>query len=308
MIRLAWRYVPFIGYPYSGESAACNLCGSEARVPVCRYDRRLKRLTTVACSRCGVLRTDPMPTEDELARYYATEYRRDYRCASRRSPRSNRQRRWRSAASVLDLLRPVMRPGSELLDVGAGFGELLAAAGRAGVTAIGIEPGTACAEFARKAYRVSMVNLPWGRVTFERHRFDIVTMHHVLEHLRMPVDALAAAEGWLKDDGVIYVSVPDASPQPAVRTFELFHFAHVYGFTPRTLRMAARRCGLEPDPRFPNQGTTLVLRRRQHRETGTCPGPELPCVELPTYRPSSPFAYFAGGGWIVDAVRRLTGR
>ena len=35
----------------------------------------------IACEECGLLRTDPMPTEEELAAYYASEYRRDYQLA-----------------------------------------------------------------------------------------------------------------------------------------------------------------------------------------------------------------------------------
>lgn len=305
LIHQAWRYVPFIGYPYSGERAACNLCGSEERRPICQYDRRLKALTTVACGRCGLLRTDPMPTEEELARYYATEYRRDYRWVSRRSPRSNRQRRWRAAASVLDLLGPVMQPGIELLDVGAGAGELVAGAAGVGVMAVGLEPGGTSAEFARRAYGVTIVNRPWERVDVGRSRFDVVTMHHVLEHLRTPVDALAAAAEWLKDDGVLYVNVPDVSPRPGMRTFELFHFAHVYGFTPRTLRLSAQRCGLEPDLRFPIRGTTLVLRKGDRPQIADWRRSEMLPAEPLEYPPSSPLAYLAGGRWVVDAVRRL---
>jgi len=71
-------HVPLVAYPYRGERRPCNLCGETAMTVVCRYDRRLKPLTTVSCDGCGLLRTDPMPSEEELGLYYASNYRLDY--------------------------------------------------------------------------------------------------------------------------------------------------------------------------------------------------------------------------------------
>lgn len=82
MITAAFlSHVPLAAYPYRGERRPCNLCGSASMTMICRYDRRLKRLTTVSCDGCGLFRTDPMPTEQELQRYYASAYRFDYQFA-----------------------------------------------------------------------------------------------------------------------------------------------------------------------------------------------------------------------------------
>ena len=61
------HFVPFTGYPYEGAPAACNLCGCRDAVTVAETDRRLKTLRSIACLQCGLIRTDPMPTPDELA-------------------------------------------------------------------------------------------------------------------------------------------------------------------------------------------------------------------------------------------------
>jgi 2-polyprenyl-3-methyl-5-hydroxy-6-metoxy-1,4-benzoquinol methylase len=305
------NFSPFVGYPYEGEAAPCNLCGSRDTVTICRYDRRLKRLTTVACGQCGLLRTDPMPTDAELARYYAVGYRLDYQLSIGKPPRFHLKRSRRAAAARMKILAPVVAPGKAVLDFGSGSGEFIAAAAEAGLEAVGIEPGRTYAAFARKAYGVEVINEPWQRVNLPEGKFDIITTHHVLEHLNRPVDAMRALARWLKDDGVLYISVPDLSPRPRKQAFELFHFAHVYGFTPRTLAMAARRAGLEPDPRFPAQGTTMVYRKRPAGETAAAEAaaerdPDFSPAELPALYPGGdPVRHLVSGRWIADMVRRM---
>lgn len=300
-------FLPFLAYPYEGAHAPCNLCGSRETVVVCRHDRRLKRLTTAACRKCGLLRTDPMPTDEELARYYAVGYRLDYQFAfGGRPPKFHLKRSRRAAAARMALLAPVIERGKALLDFGSGSGEFVAAARDAGMDAVGIEPGESYAAFAEKTHGVKVINQPWQQVTLPAGGFDVITTHHVLEHLNRPVDALRALAGWLKDDGILYVSVPDLSPRPRKQAFELFHFAHVYGFTPRTLAFAAREAGLEPDPRFSPQGTTMVYRKRGEPALAAGFEPEFPPATLPSLYPGrDPLRHLVSGRWIVDIARRM---
>ena len=55
------HFVPFTGYPYTGAPAACNLCGCWEAVTIAETDRRLKTIRSIACTQCGLIRTDPMP-------------------------------------------------------------------------------------------------------------------------------------------------------------------------------------------------------------------------------------------------------
>ncbi len=186
--------VPFMRYAYGGQRVACNLCGAQEAVTICRHDRRLKRLDTVACEECGLIRTDPMPTEAELAAYYASEYRRDYQFAfSRKPPRFHLKRSAREAAARMALLQPVLKPGSRLLDFGSGSGEFLSLAKQAGHDVVGIEPGEDFARFARESYGVEVLARPWTEVELPEGGFDVITASHVIEHLREPVTAMASS-------------------------------------------------------------------------------------------------------------------
>lgn len=298
-----FRHVlPFTGYPYAGTPAACNLCGSRDAVVIGRTDRRLKALTSVCCTGCGLIRTDPMPTPEELVAYYAHAYRLDYQAAfGDRPPRFHVARSGREARARAALLAPALQPGSRVLDFGSGSGEFLSTAQEAGCEVVGIEPGRSYAAFARR-YGVEVIQ-DASVGAFPPEHFDVITTHHVLEHLRDPVDVLARLAGWLAPDGVLYVSVPNmlATQKPP---HERFHFAHVHGFVPETLDLAALRAGLEPDPRFPRAGTTVVYRKSQRPALASITAPESAARIVAAYPQRSVLRYVCSGAWVRPLVRR----
>ncbi|MCZ8260426.1 MAG: class I SAM-dependent methyltransferase [Beijerinckiaceae bacterium] len=297
--------IPLTAYAYRGEEVPCALCGSHHRLTIGRSDRRLKTLKTVACEQCGLIRTDPMPTDAELDAYYAGEYRLDYQFAfSRKPPRFHLTRSRREAEGRLALLAPALEGRQRILDFGSGSGEFLALAAGAGHEVQGIEPGQSFASFARETYGVPVESRVWQEVAFEAGRFDVITANHVLEHLREPVSALRRMAEWLAEDGILHVSVPNALGHRR-HSFQHFHFAHVYNFTPQSLLWAGLVAGLEPDPRFAQPGTTLVFRKRKA-------GAAVPVWTegegrrvAAHFEPSSPLRFLLSGRWIVDALRRF---
>lgn len=54
------------------------VCNTVEKRLVARMDRRLKRLSHVACDKCSLIRQYPLPTEEDLAAYYRDFYRSDY--------------------------------------------------------------------------------------------------------------------------------------------------------------------------------------------------------------------------------------
>ncbi|MBK3422673.1 class I SAM-dependent methyltransferase, partial [Methylobacterium ajmalii] len=258
-LHLVRHAVPFTGYPYRGEAMACNLCGGTGTLVVAETDRRLKRLRSVACTECGLIRTDPMPTQAELGAYYASAYRAAYQFAlGKRPPRHHLNRSRREAAFRADLLAPALRPGARVLDFGSGSGEFLAAARERGATVTGVEPGLSYAAFAREEHGARVLDRLDALAPDEV--FDVVTVHHVLEHLRDPVDILERLAARLAPGGVLYAAVPNmaATGKPP---HERFHFAHVHGFVRETLDRAAARAGLAPHPEYWREDTTAVYRR-----------------------------------------------
>jgi len=58
---------------------ACDLCGSKDRVVIGRIGRDFRRLVSVVCRNCGLMRQEPVPTEAQLRDYYARNYRLSYK-------------------------------------------------------------------------------------------------------------------------------------------------------------------------------------------------------------------------------------
>lgn len=241
MLEILRHMMPLSRYPYRGERITCPVCESPEAAPVSRLDRRFKRLPTVMCRHCGLLFTNPMPTELELAAYYAKFYRLDYQLVTRPSEH-HRRKRLKEARRRAAHLSVHLAPGSRILDFGCGSGEFVESMLEAGHDAHGFEPG--------ESYAADAISRLGGRVTTARWQdmspgpvYDLVTCFHVLEHLRNPLAALRAMVGWLQPGGRIYVEVPNMSGS-AKKGFGAFHFAHVLGFNGPNLRLAGGRCGL----------------------------------------------------------------
>ncbi len=290
-LALVQGILPLLPYPYRGSHSPCMLCGSGETFPLASHDRRLKRLSSVVCAGCGLIRTDPMPSEAELSEYYRSLYRLDYQLVGDKPPRRHITRTTAEAARRRALLN--LPAGAAVLDYGSGSGEFLAEGKRAGWTMLGIEPGEAYAAHARATHGVTVL----AALPAEAGPFDAITSHHVFEHLRDPVAVLTSLAARLKPDGILYLSVPDLGPssKPA---FERLHFAHVHGFVPATLDLLAAKCGLVP---FERHGTTVVYRRGAAEFR---PDPAVARAVLAGFNMVSPAAHVLALGFVAPALRR----
>jgi ubiquinone/menaquinone biosynthesis C-methylase UbiE len=107
---------------------------------------------------------------------------------------------------------PLAPSRGELLDIGCGTGNFLAAARRAGYGVMGIELDRNAVRFARERVGLQRV-LPLTISEFaERHaeeRFEVVTFFEVLEHQAAPVEFIQKVRACVRPGGVIALSVPN---------------------------------------------------------------------------------------------------
>jgi SAM-dependent methyltransferase len=110
------------------------------------------------------------------------------------------------------LADPLAPRNGELLDIGCGTGNFLAAARDAGYGVTGIELDRNAARFAKERLGLQRV-LPLTISEFaEQHakeRFDAVTFFEVLEHQAAPVEFLQKVKACVRPGGVIALSVPN---------------------------------------------------------------------------------------------------
>jgi len=255
-LSLLQRLKPF---RFVGESLPCALCGGLQRCVVGARDRYWKPLRNVLCNRCGLVFLDPMPTAEEIERYYRDEYRQHYHGDSK--PRAKALLRdERGARERVALLAPLLRKGHRVLDIGAGTGAFVAAAAAAGWTAEGVEPHQGFAAFARQFYRANIHATLLEDAPLADASFDLITSSHVFEHLRSPDLAFARVHRLLKRNGVFHINVPDIA-DPARTPSARWHFGHLHGFTRESLSMLAWRCGFEVLAESPAHGPNLLLQR-----------------------------------------------
>lgn len=228
---------------------ACRFCGTVGAEVVSRRDRHGAPLVTVLCPGCGMLRNDPVPTQEELERFYRKDYRASYKGAAEPRLRQvwrNFERLKAHVAEFADVYGAQgARHGGRWLDLGSGSGEFSFLAARMGAEVTAVEPNEGYAAYCREKLGLDVQGKVLEECDFAPGSFDLIRLSHVLEHMRDPVTSLDRLRGWLRPGGVIYVEVPNIEAEARNKLQgRLFHYGHIHNFTPVTLRHVAAMVGL----------------------------------------------------------------
>jgi SAM-dependent methyltransferase len=217
----------------------CLICQSSDTAPLLNARDHLTGddFQVFVCKQCGGAFTTPMP--ENLERYYPPSYR-DYRPWSRRIFEFMyrlQTRRWS---------RNIGAPGFAL-EIGCGHGWMLNALRSHGWRVCGTERNPASARFATKELHLPVVVGDLSAL-HAAPTFDLMIMHHVLEHLSDPQEMLRQCAERLKDSGTLIVAVPNrASWQFRASGAQWFHLdvpRHLSHFTPACLERICASAGL----------------------------------------------------------------
>jgi 2-polyprenyl-3-methyl-5-hydroxy-6-metoxy-1,4-benzoquinol methylase len=223
------------GHHNQSFSMNCIFCQNLNGTLVSRTDCKSNLpLDVYLCDSCGLIQQSPIPTAEELHRYYSTEYRLDYKRTIQPKPK-HVLRSVRSAINRLDYLSAAGIRSGRLLDIGAGSGEFVALANRAGFEAEGVEPNEGYSDYARREYGSPVRTAHLDELD---GTYDVITMFHVLEHLLSPLEVFAKLRRHLRPGGALFIEVPWAlsnSISPNNRYFK----AHLHYFDVETLAASA---------------------------------------------------------------------
>ena len=268
--------LPAVG-EFVSSAHACPVCeGHDLRI-VSHVGRHYQALTTAICTGCGLVQNYPLPSDEELANYYRKQYRSDYKSAY--TPKKKHILRYANAAMArMKRLRPFLSSSEiKLLDIGSGSGEFIYAAKLAGFDVTGIEPHEGYSNYTRETFDVPVLTANYQTAEVAEESVDVITLHHVLEHLRQPLEAILHMRRWLKPGGLIMIDVPDiehTQHSPVNR----FHYAHLYNFNHDTLKALLKKAGFEPvDAPANRQGTVLAARKT------AMPAPQMAYVMTENY-------------------------
>jgi SAM-dependent methyltransferase len=143
--------------------------------------------------------------------------------------------------------------GGTLLDVGCGSGNFLVLAKESGWEALGVEPDSAAvAEARRKGVSVQLGGLE--SYAGQEGRFDVITMHHVIEHFHDPLGALRDCHRLLKPGGILWLVTPNIDSFGHARFGRLWRGLevprHLVLFNERSLFQALECAGFKRWHRF----------------------------------------------------------
>ncbi len=230
---------------------------------------------TVHCSRCGLISHEQIPTDAELTRYYGETYRTDYH--GEFTPSAFRiLRAWESGQWLLGQLQPYLRPNDRVLEIGAGIGCNVKVLEQAGFRSEGIEPHVGFQGFAERTLRAKVRRQALEDLNREP-TYHFIILAHVIEHLNRPLAALCHIHDLLLPGGRLYLECPNVMA-PHATPGRLFHYAHIYNFTPSTLRQMAEQAGLRLIEQ-PSTTACRVIRLLLERPTRPVPLPS------PRYEP-----------------------
>lgn len=235
----------------------CPLCGPS---PARRVWRQAG-FTIVRCRRCRLLVTWPRPSAHELSAFYDRAAYYDEQGMGAQAAEA-----WVERAR--EILERVPVPVARALDMGAGEGHAVAALRTLGVQADGVEPSPAARARARALHGLELVP---ALEAYVGSACDLVTLIHSLEHVPDPVATLRAVTTCLRPGGVVFIEVPHAGSAELLtrhgRELILQLPAHLYHFTPTTLRRVVERAGLEVNAVYESNPALLerLFARRARR-------------------------------------------
>jgi len=169
-------------------------------------------MTVVKCKNCGLIFTNPQPSQEDLTAHYD----RNYYYAPNKDPKDNtryfdynaRYLKGKEKMRFIEIFENLKKLGfrkGKLLDVGCASGFFVSEATRKGWDARGVEVSKWATDWGKKHLKVKIEIGEFEKIKLSQNAFDVVTMLDVLEHFQNPQEVLTKSAKILKKDGIIYV-------------------------------------------------------------------------------------------------------
>ncbi len=214
--------------------------------PVCQSTRLQDRFSVqgfgvMRCEDCGLMLTNPQPSDAELGRIYGEDYFLvENDAAGQRHVDTLKQG---TADLYLDLLAKYasLPAGARLLEIGSGQGDFLVRAQARGMDVTGVEYSAHANGIAQGKLggRGRLLVGEVGDVPVSDGPFDVVACSDVIEHVRDPAAFLERVHALLRPGGIVFVATPTQDSWSARllgRRWMEFKPEHLWYFSTATLR------------------------------------------------------------------------
>ena len=217
----------------------CPLCGAKSytkKGPYRSESVEFAGKTIVECNNCKLISAYPLPSDEDLIRYYKSYWDRQKEGYSATMPLFVAQ-----AKSRYEFLKQYLKRSKQLrvLDVGAGFGLINNF----------LKKGLGSKLFRYDVTEVDSMAIEYLKDNIMPHeiysdlkecrdKYDLIILSHIIEHFKDPLTFLTQQHGLIAQDGILFIEVPNQD-----YLHKKWHDPHLMFFSPATITQLAEKAG-----------------------------------------------------------------
>ena len=195
----------------------CLICGCDEKEVLTKLCSNMnimgpffkeKSSYVVACPKCGHVYVDIDADQEAFTEYYASEYSKSLSYFEVFG-KDNAEIYY---SNIVSRIKKYVDRDGKILEIGGGIGELADFMKQKGFTDITVmEPSPRCKKLCNQRGIFVIESDAMQLSQEEKGKYDFIIINHTLEHILCFDKVLENARGMLKDDGHMYIEVPDAS-------------------------------------------------------------------------------------------------
>lgn len=199
------------------------------------------------CGKCGIGFIDPMPTDEDLKKYYSTsEDSKEFMQENYMSTGDIQSKGWNRALDVIEAKIPSK---GKILDVGCGPGWLLDAAIKRGWDCYGNDVSDIFCDFTIKKLNLQVQNCDFLDINYPKDFFNVITMFDFIEHVKNPKQILNMANDLLIDNGLLVIATADIGSLCArfygLHWRQIIPIGHIFYFNKKSMINMLHECGFK---------------------------------------------------------------
>ena len=187
---------------------SCKVCSSNHYKKIGEIKNIWKEYKDIyQCDECSLYFIDS-PTDEEINSLYKNEYHNNIKNKLFEIAKS-KMRYARSLSQFNFIKQTIDLKNKDICEIGAFDGLLLSLFKKNNNNVFGYELNDDARVYAKKKYDIDLKE----NFLESKSKYDIIILSHVIEHFREPKEILIKIKSMLKENGFIYIEVPN-SPMP----------------------------------------------------------------------------------------------
>lgn len=199
--------------------ANCYLCGSSKLKVIKKELRHAIQRNVLECQSCGLVFLTTKKTN--LQAHYKGDYRKIYSPVIGKESTSKEiyDMYYPIQGTRLERVKKYLNKKKRILDIGCSAGHFINTIKPFVKEVIGIEFNLDNAKFVNEKLGIKVYTEPIDKTDLPEKYFDVIFCLQTMEHMDDPLAFLKTIKRYLKDDGIIYIEVPNLDEA----TLSIFH-------------------------------------------------------------------------------------